>query len=631
MPERPRLVLATQEVWPLVLGGGIARHLAEVAGLLGAMADVTVLAPEGLREEYERLRAAGDERLPGDLRFVWFDEPGGDLSPMLSSHHAASLAVWRALRELAAEAPIDLVEFPDYRGIGAVAIDAKRSGCPELAATTLVVRLHTSWEMTAAADGQPREDLASRSVMALERLSLRFADRLLAPGEGTLGIYRRFYGAHRLAPATLVPVALVLGPENQRAREPREDGELRILYVGRMQRLKGVIGLVQGLRALPDPDVRLTMVGGDTATSPTGGSMRSHLEHLAGDDPRIVLRGSASRDEVAALMRSHDIVVVPSRFESYGYVVREALAANRPVLATPVGGMTDGFQVGRSGWLTTDGSDAAIAQGLADLVTRREEIAALIREGAPRATVEAMADDDLLRERYAALVKPASGAPAASSAEPPPVTAIVTVRRGDGSLAATLDALEAQRWPDLEIMVVADDPERVPVAQLARIGRLAYLPDGARVDARCLGLAQRRRDGHVLFLAAGETLAPGFLARCCLALAAPARPAYATAYGDGRDPVNAPLGNAVAALIGEFDAAASVALLPADALDGGLPDAPDGCEERVLYDRLAASGRYGTVVPDVLVRGRRTRCPDPRAAGRALAAVAIDEELWTAG
>ncbi|MDQ3849597.1 MAG: glycosyltransferase family 4 protein, partial [Actinomycetota bacterium] len=492
MPERPRVVLATQEVWPLVLGGGIARHSAELAGLLEDVVDVTVLAPESLRAQYERPREAGDEELGYGLRFAWFEEPEGDLSPMVSSHHAASRAVWQALRDLSRERPIDLVEFHDYRGIGAVAIDAKRSGCSELAGTTLAVRLHTSWEMTAAADGQPRDDLASRSVMALERLSLRFGDRLMAPGEGTIGVYRRFYGPAGLAPTAVVPPALVLPPDDPEARELRGDGQLRILYVGRLQRLKGVTALVQGLRALPDPDTRLTLVGSDTPTSPTGGSMRAYLEHLAGDDPRIALLGNASRVQLGALMRSHDVVVVPSRIESYGYVIREALAANRPVLATPVGGIVVGFQIGRSGWLMADASDAAIAEGLADLATRRAEIASLIRNGVPRETVEAMADGEEVRARYLALAEATPAAPAADAPSArPAVTAIVTAGRGDGVLAATLDALEAQCWSGLEVIVVAEDVERVPLAQVARIDRLAFFTGGDRTAARRLGLAHR--------------------------------------------------------------------------------------------------------------------------------------------
>jgi glycosyltransferase involved in cell wall biosynthesis len=629
--ERPGIVLATQEVWPFVQGGGIGRHVASAAALLADAMDVTVLTSRRFEEEHARLSAAADERIPPGVRFAWVDEPEGDLSPLLSSHHAWSVNCWRALARLAGERCIDLVEFDDYHGVGAVAIDAGRAGCTELADATLAVRLHTTWEMTAVLDAEPRDQLASRSVMALERLALRFADRLLHPAEATLAAYRRFYGRDALAPATMVPLAVTLGEPSGELGPATPQRRLRLLYAGRLERRKGVVELVRGMLALDDDAVELTLVGGDTATSPSGGSMRSYLERLADSDPRVTFRDQVSRDELAGLMRAHHVVVVPSHFESFGYVVREALAANRPVLGTPVGGIVEGFVPGRSGWLARDASAVAIAEALRDLAARRDEIAAVIDCGAPRQTIEATVDHDLLIRRYLELARPV-GRPSTRPPRPP-ITAVITACADDGPLGPTLDGLDAQRWPDLEVIVVADDVERVPAGLLPRIPRLILLESDqdSRLVARRAGVSARRADGrHLLLLEAGDVIAPSFLDRCSRALASPARPAYATTYGDGRDPVNAPIGNAVSEFIGEHEVAASVALLRADVVAAAsLESAPDGCEERVLYADLAAAGLFGAVVPEPLVRRKKSRCHDQRAASHALAAAAAGEDLWS--
>ena len=90
---------------------------------------------------------------------------------------------------------------------------------------------------------------------------------------------------------------------------PVGDGPLRLLYLGRLERRKGVRALVDALLGLEHGEWRLTIVGADTDTAPLGGSMRDLLELEIAGDPRIELLEAVPRDRIPALLDAHDALV----------------------------------------------------------------------------------------------------------------------------------------------------------------------------------------------------------------------------------------------------------------------------------------------------------------------------------
>ncbi len=70
-----RVALVSREVYPLG-GGGIAQFVTDAARLLAQIAEVTIVTTSVFEAEYERLRAAGDPRLPGEgVRLAFVPEP----------------------------------------------------------------------------------------------------------------------------------------------------------------------------------------------------------------------------------------------------------------------------------------------------------------------------------------------------------------------------------------------------------------------------------------------------------------------------------------------------------------------------------------------------------------------------
>lgn len=105
----------------------------------------------------------------------------------------------------------------------------------------------------------------------------------------------------------------------------------KIGAIGRLERQKGFDILIQGFQSTCAPEARLLIFG--------EGSQRSYLEELAEGDPRIEFRGYV--DDPAEAYQAVDIVAIPSRWEAYGLVLDEALAAQRNVIASKVDGLRD--------------------------------------------------------------------------------------------------------------------------------------------------------------------------------------------------------------------------------------------------------------------------------------------------
>ena len=98
--------------------------------------------------------------------------------------------------------------------------------------------------------------------------------------------------------------------------------------VGRLHRSKGMDVLIAAFKAVAPADAALVIIG--------EGPQRAALQRLVGDDPRVWLVGH--RGDVAACLRDLDLFVSPSREESFGLAILEAMSAGLPMIATATEG-----------------------------------------------------------------------------------------------------------------------------------------------------------------------------------------------------------------------------------------------------------------------------------------------------
>jgi D-inositol-3-phosphate glycosyltransferase len=130
------------------------------------------------------------------------------------------------------------------------------------------------------------------------------------------------------------------------------DAERVLLFVGRIQPLKGTDLAVRCLAALDDPAAALVVVGGPSG--PDGETELHRVHALAGDlgvADRIRWVPPQPHDRLADYYRAADVCVVPSRTESFGLVALEAAACGAPVVAAAVGGLRSLVDDGETGFL----------------------------------------------------------------------------------------------------------------------------------------------------------------------------------------------------------------------------------------------------------------------------------------
>ena len=155
-------------------------------------------------------------------------------------------------------------------------------------------------------------------------------------------------------------------------RVPHDDPVF--LFAGSLIERKNVVRLRDAFERLGRG--RLVVVG--------DGALRPALEHRE----RIELRGTVAHDEMPALIASADVVCLPSLREPLGQILLEAMAMERSVVATRVGGPAD-FVTPQAGALVDPEDVDAIRAGL-------ERAAALPSPNA--AAREAAAEHDVRRQ-----------------------------------------------------------------------------------------------------------------------------------------------------------------------------------------------------------------------------------------
>jgi glycogen(starch) synthase len=153
--------------------------------------------------------------------------------------------------------------------------------------------------------------------------------------------------AHRKDAVALVPHGLgeanVTNPAAPKVRAP---GPLRILFVGRIEARKGPDQLLAALTQIPQAfaNVEVTFVGkSPNPDDPFGRQIEALKESVHSKIPGATLQfpGYVTDEDLEAYYENADIFVAPSRFESFGLILIEAMRHGVPVVACDIGGMRE--------------------------------------------------------------------------------------------------------------------------------------------------------------------------------------------------------------------------------------------------------------------------------------------------
>ena len=158
-----------------------------------------------------------------------------------------------------------------------------------------------------------------------------------------------------------------------------------LLFVGRLERLKGVEIAIRALGLLRDrrhDDVRLLILGEDSHEGEE--SEKERLKAIAaevGVRDRVDFVGSVAHHELPYFYAAADVCVMPSYSESFGLVALEAQACGCPVVASGVSGLRSVVRDEVSGYLIDEHDPAAYAERIGRLLENSELAQQMGRRG----------------------------------------------------------------------------------------------------------------------------------------------------------------------------------------------------------------------------------------------------------
>ena len=205
----------------------------------------------------------------------------------------------------------------------------------------------------------PRRRLMGAWDALLDRISWRSAGRVIVNAQA---ISLALQSLRDMPPgrADVLHNGLEDAPPAEAARRA---GRLQLGCVARLDRLKGVLDLLEAFACLAArfPQLDLVLAGeGDVS-----GLMRQRVREL-GLQERVRFLGHYSGD-IATLLASFDIYAFPSLWEGFPYSILEAMRAGSPIVATRVGGIPEAIRDRSEGLLVAPAEPVAMAAAIAEL------------------------------------------------------------------------------------------------------------------------------------------------------------------------------------------------------------------------------------------------------------------------
>jgi glycosyltransferase involved in cell wall biosynthesis/GT2 family glycosyltransferase len=272
--------------------------------------------------------------------------------------HAA--AAYRAVKRLHEhEQPVDAVLAPLWRSEAALCLLDDRF--------PTVISCMTSLRTLTEVDGSYRqlEDIEER--LSLEREALSRSRYLHGLTHAALS---KTIGDYQLEPAATAVIGrgirdrLVAGFPEQPSRPAQ------ILFVGRIERRKGVDTLLAAVADVLEEGVEANLVVAGPVTDPSvSAQLEDEIARRAQLANRVRLTGAVSDAELSRLYAEADIVCIPSRYESHGIVLIEAMMFGKAIVACDGGGVGEVVDAGRNALLSPPENAPALAGSLRRLLS----------------------------------------------------------------------------------------------------------------------------------------------------------------------------------------------------------------------------------------------------------------------
>jgi glycosyltransferase involved in cell wall biosynthesis len=203
---------------------------------------------------------------------------------------------------------------------------------------------YPEWEPTLVATRESDEKLARKNR------ELDLAELVVCPSAFVLDSLPK--KTRLTKPCVVAPFGSPAAEEIESSGPERVGGPMRFLFAGALTQRKGLADLFAAMKLVASKEVELVVMG----------SLLMPMQFYRKEFPNFIYESPREHPAVLRLMRSCDVLVLPSIVEGRALVQQEAMACGLPLIVTRNAGGEDLIVEGETGFLVPAGSPTAIAK-----------------------------------------------------------------------------------------------------------------------------------------------------------------------------------------------------------------------------------------------------------------------------
>lgn len=151
-------------------------------------------------------------------------------------------------------------------------------------------------------------------------------------------------------------IKVLYNPTIIKTPNPVKNSPLKILFMGRLGKRKGVYDIIDAAKQLKTDNVLINLYG--------DGNLAEFQQLVAENNlqSKVKIMGWVSGEEKEKIIQNSDIYILPSYNEGLPMSILEAMAYGLPIISTPVGGTPEAVEDGVNGFLILPGDTKALAE-----------------------------------------------------------------------------------------------------------------------------------------------------------------------------------------------------------------------------------------------------------------------------
>ena len=217
---------------------------------------------------------------------------------------------------------------------------------------------------------------AHKQIVKIKNEEIDLSDHIITVSE----LARKSYVEAGVDPkkVSAVPMGVNIESFSCSYKNTNRDRPFLFLFVGHARQLKGIDILIEASNSLIQIGDyhELALAGGIEKKFSDDVDRLDHVQHM----------GYLTRSELGEIFRKVDCLVLPSRFDSFGRVVVEALATGTPVIVSSNVGAKECIKQGINGWIVKSGSTEALVKRMRWCINHRDKLLSMV--GSARRTAE---------------------------------------------------------------------------------------------------------------------------------------------------------------------------------------------------------------------------------------------------